>query len=78
MCWIIYQIKDGYNQTYIVRYSTNIETFWFHHLISEDIMFYCLNSGDSKHYVIDKLIYYSWVLLPIVSDLSRQTVLDNI
>ena len=46
MCYIIYRVKDGYNQTEIVGYYTNIDT----------IIFYNLTSEASKHYLLDNLL----------------------
>ena len=41
----------------------NIDTVLFYHLTSEYNMFYCLNSEDSRHAVLDQLLHDSWVLL---------------
>ena len=58
---------NWFNQTPCVIYSTNIDT----------VMYYFLTSEDSGHYVLDKLLYYGWVLLAIERGLSRHTMLDN-
>ena len=58
--------------------SMDIDTILFYCLKSEYVMFYCLTNEDSRHYVLTNLLYYSWVLLDIESDLSRHTVLANI
>ena len=75
MCQLIYYVKDGYNQTQSVSYSANIGTVLIYHFTIEDIMFYCLNSEKIRHYVLAKLLYYSWALLAIGSGLSGHRVL---
>ena len=41
----------------------------------DTVMFYCFSNEDSRHYLLDKLLCQSWLILTIESGLSRHRVL---